>query len=401
MHRLEQKLRTWFVPPSSGVHLDVADGLRGLAILMVVFGHGFFVNPSSSTAVLTIAKWVHSGWMGVRLFFVLSGFLIALPFFQKRQAEGQFGHIGGYALRRALKIFPPFYFMIIVLALYYYWHYRDTEYFKLGLQWASGVAHFVPLSKYFNLSFWSLWVEVGFYLVLPFLFLSMRTVAVRTAGWIMLVILMVVPAVTRTLTFPYGANGADILVYTSRFPNSLDFFAWGVWFASFYVSYSGTLDQRRRLARWGIVGLFSFIGCSLFLAFTPDWVAAGDLSPYWEEELQHYLPMFSGFLILFLVFDPDCWATRMFSVPWLRFLGVVSYEWFLIHQPVQFQFREMLPEGHGNLFRFALKFGLPLVLTLAAAVLLYKFFSLPILRWGRSQGRQLRSRTSPHLVTSK
>jgi len=48
---LQQHLKQWFVAPSSGVHFDVADGLRGLAILLVVFSHGLYVNPGGRNSI--------------------------------------------------------------------------------------------------------------------------------------------------------------------------------------------------------------------------------------------------------------------------------------------------------------------------------------------------------------
>src|SRR5206468_3287304 len=95
------------------------------------------------------------------------------------------------------------------------------------------------------------------------------------------------------------------------------------------------------------------------------------------------LPGLSAFLMLFFIFHPGCLGARLFSGPLLRFLGIVSYEWFLIHQPVQVQFREFLGSSVGSIPRYLFTVFTPSLLSLGLAILIYHKFSLPILRWGR------------------
>ena len=56
------------------------DGLRGLAIVMVVASHGFYVNPNVPGWLLWVGSFIGGGAIGVQMFFVLSGFLISYPF---------------------------------------------------------------------------------------------------------------------------------------------------------------------------------------------------------------------------------------------------------------------------------------------------------------------------------
>jgi peptidoglycan/LPS O-acetylase OafA/YrhL len=377
---LESKLKSWFVPPSSGVHLNLADGLRGVAIILVVCCHGFYYNPAtSSNVVASIVQFIQTGWIGVRLFFVLSGFLIALPFFQKRQSDPAFWVVPGYSLRRALKIIPPFYLVTLLLAVYYVWHYKDPAYIKTGLCWATGIAHFIPMPVYFNLSFWSLWVEVGFYVVLPLLFFLTRGLDARKTGQILFWTLLLVPTIVRAILWQDVEPGDSVIV-NNRFPNALDNFAWGVWFASFYATAQPDQVGRKRL---GLVGCFGvgllFISCLLFT------VSSNYLSLRAETELEHFLPGFSAMLILFLVFDPGCPLARFFSAPWLRFLGLVSYEWFLIHQPAQVEFRQWFGSSQGNILLYMVKVLVPSLGALIVSVVIYQVLSLPLLRWGRKK----------------
>src|SRR5450432_1712008 len=76
------------------------DGLRGVAILMVVFLHNFgFMN------------YFFFGWLGVDLFFVLSGFLIT-DILLKTMGKPNF--LRNFYMRRILRIFPLFYLLLVI-----------------------------------------------------------------------------------------------------------------------------------------------------------------------------------------------------------------------------------------------------------------------------------------------
>lgn len=393
--RLAKTLRNWFVAPTSGVHLDFADGLRGLAILFVVCAHGFYVNPQGNKAFAFVSQTLTTGWIGLPIFFVLSGFLISLPFFRAREQDPRFWYPRGYTLRRALKIVPPFYLVIAVLAVCYWWVADDADAFRRGLAWATGYAHFVFDPKPFNNSFWSLWVEIGFYVLLPLLFLGLRGLKNRQVGWAIFFILLVVPFLSRTFTWPAGGSKNVFNFVMRRFPNSLDNFAWGVLFSSFYVTMAKEPGRWKGLARLGYVG--AAVLAVYCLGYAAEELRTNPLQvpTRLNVELTHFVPALCTFLMLFFVFDPRCAGSRFLSLPVLRFLGVVSYEWFLTHQPAQNLVRTWMGSAQGSLGRYLFTIGAPSLLTLGLAVLLYQSFSLPILKWGRGLVGKKDGKTSP------
>src|SRR4051794_34547069 len=88
--------------PGAG-RIATLDGLRGISILLVLLGHAF------GTGILPRTKSAHLvAEIGVRTFFVISGFLITTLLVRERAKHGHIS-LGGFYKRRTLRIFPAFY----------------------------------------------------------------------------------------------------------------------------------------------------------------------------------------------------------------------------------------------------------------------------------------------------
>lgn len=151
--------------------MPALDGVRGLAILLVLFDHLFWSNSASAHGVLAIFAAVRdSSYAGVNLFFALSGFLISGILMDTLNAPHYFRNF--YA-RRTLRIFPLYYGVLIVLLvltrplhlLWSGWQYYDLTYTANLALWR----HNAPLNLgVFDINhFWSLQVEEQFYLLWP------------------------------------------------------------------------------------------------------------------------------------------------------------------------------------------------------------------------------------------
>ena len=93
------------------------DTIRGIAILSVLFYHGFFWSNGVTGlqgAARLFVQLTRFGWLGVNLFFVLSGFLITGILVESKQ---RIDYYKRFYIRRALRILPAFYALLLVLAL--------------------------------------------------------------------------------------------------------------------------------------------------------------------------------------------------------------------------------------------------------------------------------------------
>jgi peptidoglycan/LPS O-acetylase OafA/YrhL len=163
---------------SIGSHIPALDGIRGIAILLVMLFH--FVPSSGLTGVVgkTVSKLTRSGWAGVDLFFVLSGFLITGILWDTKRSPHFFR---SFYLRRVLRIFPLYYAVLLVVfgGLVLLPSFRTPEVEEIVHQqgWLWTYCSNIPTAfceRYvFNEDqlrlghFWSLAVEEHYYLLWP------------------------------------------------------------------------------------------------------------------------------------------------------------------------------------------------------------------------------------------
>lgn len=150
----------WLVVGGPG-RIPALDGVRAIAIALVIIFHTYQVQMELSPQAFP-SPLMKIGWVGVQLFFTLSGFLIGGGIYEEIKKE-RFS-LQTFYVRRFLRIVPPAYFLLVVYA----WpRLASPE----GVFW-----NFLYLANYrieilFYWPFWSLCVEEHFYLLFPWLFL--------------------------------------------------------------------------------------------------------------------------------------------------------------------------------------------------------------------------------------
>lgn len=360
-----------------------------MAILMVICAHGFHYT----TPHLRYAGWprlAHSllgaGHLGVQVFFVLSGFLISQPFFAAKLKARNTGYIKGYASRRLLKIIPPYYLMILFLMIFYFWRDQDWARAKLGIPWLVGLPDFVeiPGGFGFNGVFWSLWVEVGFYVLLPLIFISFKKQNCDFIGVFLTLILLIIPILSRGLSSSFDPTN---LYHLARFPNGLTNFAWGVFFAYLYSKAQHDGKSLQKYAFLGYIGLIL-----LFVAMFIDASYTSNRHTV-SFEVPLHLSGFAAFLTLFFVLDPKNLGARFFSIPALSYCGIISYEWFLTHLVFLENFRSWMGIAYStsSLSRYFFVNTPPIIASLILSAIIYHYFSSPIIKWGRKKWGKPRS----------
>lgn len=159
------------VPMHNGKsYLAGLDGLRAIAAILVFFVHyQQFTKISWQYSVFDLERMLKNGDTGVALFFVLSGFLLSLPFW--RQFEGEkLLNIKSYLVNRVVRIVPVYYVCLLLIMAMKGFHGSDLTFDNIVLHLL--FLHTIRDQFVFGFSppFWTLAVEFQFYLILPLLF---------------------------------------------------------------------------------------------------------------------------------------------------------------------------------------------------------------------------------------
>jgi len=310
------------------MHYPGLDGIRGMAILLVVLYHNFSFIPA-----------LNFGWLGVDLFFVLSGFLITEILLSSKNTRNYFSHF--YA-RRILRIFPLYYLMLVLfllvlpqiknfpLDLRFYTH--NQLWYWLYLQNWVFIFRYDGKGAALN-HFWSLAVEEQYYLIWPFVVLLIKNIRVLFVSC--LFALLIVILARLYIWSHYQLDYNRLFLFTR-----IDGILIGSMLGIIYHHNRGLLKKYFTAL---ILSLAAFNFIVYFLkkdpAF-PVWAIAGYTT---------FAAMFA-ILVYESVKKENKVINAVFANSALRFLGKYSYGLYIFHWPVYLLTRPFTDKLTSGLF---------------------------------------------------
>lgn len=311
------------IPNTNRLHYPALDGLRGAAILLVVIYHNFgFIN------------YFFFGWLGVDLFFVLSGFLITDILLRTINDKHYFKN---FYFRRILRIFPLYYLSLVLflfvlpalnlkIELGYYiknqvwlWTYLQNW---LYIFKDSGTAE--ALNHY-----WSLAVEEQFYLLWPLIILLLKKP--RHLLIFMVILLTAVICLRLWIWENHIKNLAYFNLYTFT---RIDGICIGSMVALLLRINAGFLKKYTYAIVIFFAGMnfiFYFFNSRYHFSF-----------PYLALIGYSTIAMIFGLLVNDVVTRQTKLITRIFNFSLLRFLGKISYGFYIFHWPIYLITRKSL-----------------------------------------------------------
>jgi peptidoglycan/LPS O-acetylase OafA/YrhL len=224
---------------SSGRFIPEMDGLRSVAIGMVVLFHlNGYLNAKS---LLSYSPQVHAGWLtqvavvgfrGVELFFVISGFILALPFAAHHLGGAQPIRLRYYYLRRLTRLEPPYFVTVLALFLLAIWIQGKTApdlypHLVASLLYSHNLIYGVS-SPVIGVA-WSLEIEVQFYLLVPLMTLLFAIKGRRVRRFALIGLTVLIQSL-QSLFLQHSPRGSlSILAY-------LQFFLMGFLLADIYLT---------------------------------------------------------------------------------------------------------------------------------------------------------------------
>jgi peptidoglycan/LPS O-acetylase OafA/YrhL len=352
------------------------DALRGVAILLVLFFHGFGFALRNLAGLPRAARlFVQAttpGWVGVNLFFVLSGFLITGILLDSRDRMDYYRR---FYTRRALRILPAYYGILVVLLLvarfglverHISWSFVGMSFFYL-----SNVTVLFGVSMQYGV-LWSLAVEEHFYLIWPTVVRKLSRSGVGCVAFGITVLCPALRGLYYILGYQYGSG------YTWLVADGL---AIGALLA---VLARGTLKSRAALMKFS---LFCMSGSTLFFIIGKPFgifLAGRFLGGTLRVTLLNVF--FAGFLSATLLLGTGRWKWLVCR-PVLQFFGYISYGLYLIHMlafdVVDHVFRVVwpgLPSPQTHFSILLLRFTIAGGIAVALATFSRKYFEEPFLR---------------------
>lgn len=335
------------------------DGLRALAILLVLMNHMMDLKLPGAVAYVCSL-----GWIGVDAFFVLSGFLITKILLSTKPGPRGFGL---FVLRRTLRTWP-LYFAVLLIAYVILRHDlsgRETNW----LQHVFFLQNYTPWFTARSLGpTWSLCIEEHFYFVWPFLvFLLPR----RSLVWVLPAVFLAEPAI-RFLGLHQAFTYKQLYTETQ-------FHLDGLIAGSFVALLVSRYAVRTRTMTWIGSAAFAVGIGTAFLGFRHSWDVI-----FGSNVVFGFTSLAVGFagLLLLLLCDEASILVKAFSIGPLRYIGRISYGIYLLQDGMisllnRIPLHRFLGEAAAS---WILIIPLRIGVSIGIAALSYRFFESPILR---------------------
>lgn len=325
-------------------NIDSLDGLRAFACLLVVFGH-----LAKEEIILDIKG---SGQLGVMLFFVLSGFLMAHLYGSEKISVSRFVE---YGFRRSFRVVPAYLAALLVS----FWISPYWPDFPYNMDISSLIKHLKLQGD--TSVFWTIPVELKFYVFFPVLWLLLGFLK---NNWLRSAIIFCA-FVVSVKVFPFGER-LDLSRY-------IEFFIGGVC-AGYFNAHMHTTQTWKREA----INILFVICVILILIFIPQIFLhlTGLIHTMWHMP-QILAPLFA--LCVLMCANTTGWAREIFSNKIFMFLGKISFSLYLVHYPFIYFI------NHWSLLTstaWFVKVFLSLSMAVSFACLFYATIEKPFRQWG-------------------
>ncbi|MDQ4090686.1 MAG: acyltransferase [Actinomycetota bacterium] len=382
------------------------DGFRGLAAMAVLLYHCMMGAARPPLDEGPIRSILVSGYMGVDFFFVISGFVLFLPTVVN---GGQFGSVRAYALRRAARIIPACWVVLLVLSVTQplltslpadlpFRSIRGTLSLLLHmtfLEHSIGVWLGLPVGFMVHGGLWTLTLEALFYVLLPLV--AARYYRRPFVG--LLIAVAVSMAWKLAITWPPTVDPKEWsvlrIVLVTQLPTYLAHFGAGMTAAVVFVRLRNVVIRPAHRAVAGGVAAGAALAVLLGMRAegTRDLVSVNGLYDHFTRPV--YVALAFAVLVASTALAPR-WVQLPFTNPLSRRLGDMSYGiylWHLMFTGFAMYTLDFPPDASNWAFFRMLLFVLPL--SLVAAWLSMRFVEQPAIRWARKRTSAILRRDVP------
>lgn len=313
--------------------------LRGFAALLVLVYHVIELHPWADFPREGVLLWFRRGWIGVDLFFVISGFVITLAAVKLYRRDKSAA--SKIYIRHRLARISPLYFLTLLVALFLV---TPSLLKSSGIEW-NLLSHALFIHSWdpemrgaINGPNWSVSIEMQFYVMIILLLPWLS----RTGPWRVLLTLVALSWIWRGgvyfLSEVYDWKSHLIMVYTVQLPGLLDEFGYGIFLALLVLGGESEGRQPKPSStsafdNWFVWALLFSVVAYITFAILDRWII------YWNQPMMvifwRTLAGLSGLLLLIVAMKINVQGVfdRYVLAPF-RYLGEISYGIYLWHMPV-------------------------------------------------------------------
>lgn len=316
---------------NKGGYIKSLDGLRAIAILLVLSLH---------TGV------IHFGWIGVQLFFVLSGYLITGILWKEKSREESISHkLKKFWVRRSLRILPLYFGYLLILSLAYLFFHFPASYrayivylLTYSYNFTRGLPGWTMEPAFAHL--WSLAIEEQFYLLFPLVLFFGTRRFIRVFMWVVIIVAPLVRFLLGQYFIRRGFGGETLatIVYWNTL-SQLDAFFMGGMISVLsldksirkpHILFGGSLllVLLAGVLNYTHQGFHNFFLTDLGYGFGQ----AGNYAYVWQYSLLNVL--FAGFILVLVSGHTQNLFPRMRNIlenKWMVNIGKVSYGMYIYH----------------------------------------------------------------------
>ncbi len=396
------------------------DGFRAYAILGIAVFH---VLGASGVTAQAGSLWTGQMIWGVMphlvdVLFILSGFVVFLPTVAQ---NGRFGSVRGYAIRRAARLLPAFWLVLVITIILFEFlpafqaSIPGLDELVVNFSGQHNIAYLFD-SKYLpgfgaNLPLWTLTLEIGFYIVLPFVaatyfrrpLVGLAIAALIAIGWRELF------AHLDDVNSLLNLGLSDDRMVEMNLISSNELPSWAFSFAAGMTAAWADVRLRERfrpaeLQRLAVPVAGAALAMLAIFVYLAGRYAIDNQDPLIAiiARQDHFIALgYTAALasaMLAIAVGPR-WLQAPFSSPLARKLGDISYGVYLIHSVLIFLVLvEIDPTRDGSFAAFAVWMALILPASIVYGYLSARFLEQPIRRWARRFGRK--AQTGPPVAGS-
>lgn len=329
--------------------IPVINGLRGIAICSVVMHHLFFADflygkgESHSSAIIQL--FMSSGWLGVDIFFILSGLVLYLPYAKNKRFINKVEDFLPFYKHRFLRLFPLYWFIsLISLVFMAHLGLNDPKFYHwfLALLTVTFPFYYDSFTPYLNSVLWSLGVEIWFSVLFPVI-----VIVIPRLGWLRLIIpIMAISCSMRIIGYlhPFHDIGAFLNVTSDSVLGRLDEFVAGMFLAQCIANPS----MQQRFTR-----IKALIGTICILITFMCWEAWYHLElPVWSAAFYAWIFIAGWFLVIGYLVSSHSLISKVIEVWPLQLLGMMCYSIYLWHGIILQTYNAIHKVGHGEYFTY-------------------------------------------------